>query len=543
MEKQNSSNSGLIFKVLLVLGSAILIARLGELQVVKGNYFQSLAEENRVRRVPIYSTRGEIHARGGQILVGNKKELHKLTFDKTSGFSFTKENGLDESSDNVYSFWRRDYTLGSKFGHLSGYLGEVNEDEVGKINPDCSEKGVMNSGKLVGRTGLEEHYECKLSGVDGEDLFEIDSSGNIVRKLGTKPAVDGENLITNIDYQLQEIVSDAMGGKIGAVVATDVNGEILALFSSPSFDPNAFVGGDGEKIQGYFEDKQKPFFDRAIGGAYHPGSIFKPLVAISALQEGAIERDFEYEDKGKITVETPFGDFTYNNWYFTQYGGVEGKIGLTRALARSTDTFFYKVGEMLGADNIAGWAEKFGLGKPTGVDIPGEVSGLVPTAKWKKEVKGENWFLGNTYHYSIGQGDLTVTPISINSAISAVVTGKLCSPKIVGETECTDLGLDRQNMKELLEGMEGACSTGGTANVFFDFPVKVACKTGTAETGVGDETHAWFTVVAPTVKVDSPDIIGESDTLVMTVLIEKGGEGSQVAAPVAKEILNRWFNR
>lgn len=526
-----------LFKGVIILLFLILFGRLVETQVIKGAYFLDLAEGNRIRRVSIAAKRGEIHARGGEILVDSREVKKKLVFTPEKGF--TESDMSDSAPGQEIDEWQRDYTIGAKMAHLSGYLGAVGESEVGKVNPDCPDKGVYKSDSQVGRSGLEQQYECKLSGIPGEMLFEVDSRGRLVRELGTRPAKDGENIVTNIDFGLQEKVAEVMNGKPGAVVATDVKGEILALYSSPSFDPNLFVTkSDPNKITELFQNKDKPFFNRVIGGLFHPGSVYKPVVAIAALEDGAIDRNYTYDDTGQILVQTGQGDFSYKNWYFTQYGRTEGTINLSKALSRSTDTFFYKVGEILGVNKLVTWSNKFGLGAQTGIDLPGELAGLVPSPEWKKETKGENWFLGNTYHMSIGQGDLALTPLAVNMATVGVLTGEKCSPKIVGESTCSDIGILKKNLDFVKEGMMGACSEGGTANVFFDFMPRVACKTGTAQTGVNDKTHAWFTVIAPAESAET-----ESNQIILTVLVEEGGEGSQVAAPLAKDILSYWFNK
>jgi len=283
-------------------------------------------------------------------------------------------------------------------------------------------------------------------------------------------------------------------------------------------------------------DENLPLFNRTMGGIFHPGSIYKPIVAIASLQEGKIDKNYKFRDEGQITINTLYGTYTYRNWYFTQYGGVEGEIGVVRALGRSTDTFFYEIGDLTGINAIVSWSEKFGLNKNTGVDLPGEVSGLVPSPDWKLRVKGERWFLGNTYHMSIGQGDLAVTPVGINTAISAIANGgKICKPKIAGDTECSSLDVEQKNLELVIEGMRAVCSAGGTAYTFFDFEersgVAVACKTGTAE-DEGKEPHAWFTAFAP---ADDPQIVA-------TILVENGGEGSKVAGPIARELFNYYFN-
>jgi penicillin-binding protein 2 len=240
-----------------------------------------------------------------------------------------------------------------------------------------------------------------------------------------------------------------------------------------------------------------------------------------------------FNDEGQITIKTLYGDFTYNNWYFTQYGGREGQIDLTRALARSTDTFFYTIGELVGPEKIAEFAHKFSLDEKTGIDLPGEVVGLIPTPEWKKKVKNEDWFLGNTYHLSIGQGDVAITPIELNMMTQAIATdGEYCKPTLSSEAkgDCRSIDIEKENFDLVKEGMKEACAAGGTGYTFFDFVPVVGCKTGTAEVGVGDDTHAWFTLFSP---FERPEIV-------VTVLVEKGGEGSKVAGPIARSIMNRW---
>lgn len=459
-----------------------MVGRTFELQVIKGSYYRTLSEENRIKRIPILAPRGRILARGGEVLEG------------------------------------------SDFSHIVGYLGEVNSDEVGKVDPNCPGKGPRYLGQKVGTAGLQQEYNCILEGTDGEELVEVTSTGENVRTLGVRHPVNGRDLVTTIDYGLQREVAKELTSK-GAIVVSDPKGEILALFSYPSYDPKDVVSS--------LNNPDLPFFDRAISGLYHPGSTFKPVTAIAALEAGVIDKNFTYDDQGVITVN----NFNYGNWYFSQYGRTEGVINLVRAIARSTDTFFYKIGEMVGPDTIAQWAGNLGLDKKTGIDLPGESVGLIPTPAWKKEVKNENWFLGNTYHMAIGQGDVSVTPLEVNSFISAIANnGKLCNTHIgmnVKE-ECRDLKIDKQNIELVKEGMVGVCATGGTGYTFFDFKSDnlspVACKTGTAQTSGTEDTHAWFTLFAP---VDLPQIV-------VTVIVERAGEGSKVAGPIARKIMDYW---
>lgn len=491
-------------KGFLILGFLLLFARLYELTIIKGRYYRALAEENRIKRISLPAARGLILARGGEVLVGNIK--------------------IDRG-------WARDYKLGKKAAHLTGYLGQVASDELGKINALCPEKGEKKIGDWVGRSGMEQEADCLLRGIDGEELWEVDTFGKEIRLLGKKNPVAGENLKTNIDFALQEKVAGVLAEQKGAVIVSDPQGEILALYSSPSFDPL-----QPDKV---LKNPDLPLFNRVIGGLYHPGSVFKPLVAVAALEEEKISKDDYYDDTGVVMVKTLYGDFAYYNWFFTQLGRTEGRINLVKAIARSTDTFFYNLGDLVGIAKLNEWAEKFGLAGKTQIDLPGEVTSLVPTPQWKLETKGEPWFLGNTYHFAIGQGDLAITPIAENSMIAAIAANGLwCQPKIVGvDPKCRDLKIKKENLSLVKEGMKTACSPGGTGYTFFDWNSgpsaslgTIACKTGTAETNEDGKTHAWFVLFWP---ADLPDFV-------LTVLVEGGGEGSKVAGPLAREIMDFW---
>jgi len=525
---------------ILILGFIILFGRLFELQVIKGNYFRNLSEGNRIRRVVISAPRGQILARGGEVLVGNKEVKRRITFNPQEGYEISDDINK-ATGDEIITEWIRDYKLKESFAHISGYLGLVSEDEMGKIDPNCPEKGIRGSDSYVGRSGLEEKYNCQLSGKDGEELIEVDTTGGKVRSLGKREPVPGKDIKTSIDYSLQEKVSTVMGGKPGAIVISDRQGEILALYSSPSYDPNIFLNDKYSKeIAGLLNNKGLPLFNRAIGGLYHPGSVFKTIVAIAGLEEKVIDKNYVYDDPGIIIIN----DFSYSNWYYTQSRGKEGVIGIVRAIGRSTDTFFYKLGEMLGIEKIDKWAEKFGLNSKTNIDLVGEIGGLVPSPEWKLKTKNENWFLGNTYHVSIGQGDLALTPLLINTVVATIANdGKLCSPRIGEKPKCRDLGISKETLDLVKEGMIAACSLGGTGFPFFDSDPQVACKTGTAETSEENITHAWFTFFAPAAfEKDTTDEKLKPD-IIVTVLVEKGGEGSSVAGPIAKNIFDYWFGK
>jgi len=430
----------------------------------------------------------------------------------------------------------REYLLGSDGAHLLGYMSEVREDELG-----CNYGLCYVLGDWIGRTGVERAYESILKGRDGDKVVEVDASGKVVRELGSNEAEEGLDLKLSVDLDLQRIVANVIGERKGAVVALDMQGKVLALYSSPSYDPNLFtVHPDEVAKQALLDDKESEYFlNRVISGVYAPGSVFKLVTAYAGLESGEINSDTLIEDIGEIVIDK----YRYGNWYYDEYGKTEGKINLEKALARSNDIFFYRLGEKVGVDEIVSWAHKMGLGEKTGIELLGESEGLVPSRLWKERATGERWFLGNTYHLSIGQGDLTATPLQIARMTLSAVSGRKCKVSVLAESKskCEVIGISSENIAIVREGMRGACAHGGTAFPFFDFAPYVLCKTGTAQHAgqIDDESlpadrqvlpHAWITVAYP----------GDNPTMILSVMLDSAGEGSHEAGPVAREILEKW---
>jgi penicillin-binding protein 2 len=530
-----------IFYGLLAVAFLFLLARLFELQIIFGAKNRGLAEGNRIKKEILPAPRGIIYDFQGQELVRNipvyRKKIQTSEFVLISREEALKMESRGETDDLKVNIGR-EYLYGEALAHLLGYLGEANREEV--------EKGQFKLGDLVGRGGIEEEYDDYLRGQEGGEIYEVDAHGEKIREIGRVEPLPGNNLYLTIDAELSQIAYESLEGKPGAVVITNPqNGEILALVSSPSFNPNLMNQAKDldsqqfqtqqEKLQELLNDPQKPFFNRAISGIYPPGSTFKIVTAAAGLEEGKLKAETTYNDTGEIRV----GDYSYKNWYFTQYGRTEGLIDIVKAIKRSTDTFFYKVGEWIGPTRLASWAEAFGLGQKTGINLPGEIKGLVPSPDLK-EKSGERWFLGNTYHFSIGQGDLLATPLQVNLMTNVIANGgSLCQPQLEKQSTenkekiCQSLELKEETISLIKEGMVGVCSSGGTAFPFFDFQPQVACKTGTAEFGDPEErTHAWLTAFAPL----------EEAEISVTVLVEKGGEGSSVAAPIARKIMEGFFH-
>ena len=544
-----NKNRILIFWGIFTIGFLLLIGRLVELQIIFGAKNKILAEGNRIKKIVNPAPRGMIYDRNEKELVRNvpiyriKNAECRMPARQASPGEAGGENGecwqtisREEAlrleargeTENLRMDIGRDYLYGRSLAHVLGYLSEANPQEV--------EEGRWEMGDLVGRTGVEEKYDALLRGKDGGELIEVDAQGNKVREIGKIEPVPGKDIHLSIDGELSKATWEALGDQPGAVVATEVKtGQVLVLVSSPSFNPNQISEQD-------LTNPGLPFFNRAIGGAYPPGSTFKIVTATAGVEEGKINENTTFEDPGEIRI----GEYVYKNWYFSQYGKTEGTINLVRAIKRSTDTFFYKVGEWVGATRLAEWARAFGLGRKTGIDIPGEVGGLVPDPEWKEKTTGERWFLGNTYHFAIGQADLLTTPLQINMMTSIIANnGLLCRPRIFqspvtprteprGEASyqspaCQDLKLKPETLRLIKEGMKEACSPGGTAFPLFDFKPQVGCKTGTAEFGdPAGRTHAWLTAFSP--------------EIVVTALVEAGGEGSYVAAPIVKKVMESYFH-
>lgn len=487
------------FYLFLGFGFLVLVFKTFWIQVVKKNHYQVLAEENRVKIEREFANRGVIFDRNQQVLARNTPD-------------------------------GRDYPFGKAVAHVVGYVGKVSESEWQKCLENES-KGVecqMFFDEIVGKYGVEKQFNQTLKGVPGGVVYETDSQGKKVRQISQVEPQSGQDLTLSIDAGLSKKAYELIKDQKGAVVALNPqNGEVLSLVSSPSFDP--------KDIPQALKDDQQPLFNRAIGGLYPPGSTYKIITATAGLEEEKINASTKVEDTGEIRI----GEYRFGNWLYDRTGGTEGQVDVVKAIKRSNDIFFYKVGEWLGARLLSDWSRLFGLGQTTGVELDGEAKGLVPDPDWKQDYKGERWFLGNTYHMAIGQGDLLTTPLQVGLMTNVVANqGKLCQPTLVKDQEpkCQNLGISQQNIDLVKEGMRQVCSEGGTSSRFTRFEVngrhvQVAGKTGTAQFGhPEDKTHAWFTAFVP----------AQAPQISVTVLLEEAGEGSEKAAPVAYELLE-WY--
>lgn len=552
------SGRALLFATTFVSLFFVLVFRLFDLTLIEGHTYRALADENRTRELVRHAPRGLLVDRTGRPMVKNIPQYRLILpcegqsesscvkrLSQEEGDTLTK-NGLPPGQFLEVDFLR-EYLYPEAIAHVVGYTGELNTKELTDGYYSLRRYG---RGDRIGRVGAEAVYESKLRGRDGRELVEVDASGKILRTLGTDKENAGTDVTLSLDLEFSHIVADAFpqGAKGAGIVSKPQTGEILAMYSSPSYSINAFSLGIS---QGEYDrlttSPEMPLFNRAIGGVYPPGSTFKIIPAIAALEEKAITAETLVDDVGVLTI----GQFTFPNWYFLQYGRKEGMVDIVRAIQRSNDIYFYKAAEWLGITKLAVWARLFGLGRPLGIELAGEASGLVPDPAWKEsfftskadlEARQNLWYLGDTYHVGIGQGYLLTTPLQVNAWTNVVANGgELCRPTIEKASsvrrqasDCRNLHIKKEVIDVVMKGMVKACETGGTGWPLFNFQVPIACKTGTAEYGdPKNRTHAWFTAFAPAA---DPEIS-------VTVLVEGAGEGSNVAAPVAKKIFDYWFSR
>jgi penicillin-binding protein 2 len=431
----------------------------------------------------------------------------------------------------------------SSLSHLLGYVGGISAAELAE--PALADYRLVDQ---VGKAGLERGAESLLRGQNGKVQIEVDALGQELAIVNRTEPTPGANLTLSIDLGLQQFIQRRLEEVLranqrsrAAVVAIDPRtGGVRALVSLPAYDSNQFATGiDAAAYAKLIADPDKPLFDRAIAGQFPAGSTFKPFVAYAALKEGVVTETTAFLSVGGIRV---------GPWFFPDWrAGGHGLTDVRKALADSVNTYFYIVGggyeqtTGLGVERITAYARKFGFGETTGLPLPGEASGFLPSKQWKEETKGERWYVGDTYNLSIGQGDLLVTPIQMAAAAAALANGGTkVTPRLIEavdgsaatdilETTAETESLDPYVVQVVREGMRQAV-TRGSARLLSGLGFPVAGKTGTAQ-NIGDRpTHAWFIGFAPY----------QNPTLAVAILIEEGGEGSSVAVPLAYDIFNWW---
>jgi len=559
----------------LFLGT-ILIVKLYQIQIIQGSYYREMAEGNRIRLLSVSAPRGEILDRKGRVMAknrpsfsvsvipfeGNKEESLKL-LSRIINVPYTEiKNKVDNAPNRlqpvniildadmkivskikeledrlpgvlVTTNVIREYPNKNVASHMLGYVGEVSSEEM-KI----FQKYDVRMGDIVGKAGIEREYQNELMGVAGGEQVEVDAMGRPIKILGIVPPIPGSTLVTTIDLELQKVVEESLKRRElpGAIVVLDPrNGDVLAMASNPDFDPNSFAKGITAKEWKELLSAKKPLLNRAISAVYPPGSTFKIAVALAALVEGIVDEDTVFYCPGSMMI----GNRRFKCW--TSHG----RINFLNAIAKSCDVAFYSIGLKLGAEKIAKYARLLGLGDLTGVDIPGEVKGLIPDPSWKKEP----WYIGDTANMSIGQGYVQVTPIQMAVLVSAIANGgKVYKPRVVSkiirqdgtiETQPPTLVRDLSNFRReigiIQEGMKLVVEK-GTGILAKVEGISVAGKTGTAENFPNIENplgkdHAWFIAYAP---VDNPEIA-------LSIVIEQGGHGGSTSAPIAAEIISYYL--
>lgn len=575
----------------IIFTMLILFGRIGYLQIIKGNYWRNIAEGNRIRFQSIKASRGLIYDRNGELLVKNipnftvnivpgdlpkndneryAKEINDIASllgmsveeieNKLTTANLWQEIEIKEqvpyeqaiqliiNSDQYpgiqcKTLAKREYIEAEALAHVLGYIGKINEQEL-EIYKD--EKYEMTD--YIGKAGLELYYQNKLRGKDGKKQIEVNSQRTAIKVLAEEPAIAGEDLSLTLDLGMQKKVMDVLekytnekdspGG--AAIVLDPRNGDVLAIASWPTYGLDKFANGISyDDYQLLVNDEEKPLFNRAISGEYPSGSTFKLIVSSAALQEGVVNRNTIVNSTGGIQLDRLFPDW--------KQGG-HGETDIIKALAESVNTFFYLAGggsynaetrEItggLGIDRINRYAEYFGLSQKSNIDLAGEKDGFLPTREWKKENKGADWYLGDTYNVSIGQGDVLVTPLQVANFTGAIANGGiLYQPHLLKSNSYPYIinanFIDKNNINIVQQGMREAVLT-GSAKKLQDLTVDVAAKTGTAEHAGEGANHSWLTAFAP---YDSPEIV-------VTVIIEEGGEGTEAALPAVKEIINWYFN-
>lgn len=565
--------------IILAVFVVLLFSRAFKLQVIDGETFLGKSQGNHVFIVADYAPRGVIYDRTGKVLVRNKpgfrvsvrkvdlpekweEEIKKISpmiavneaeliekIKKEEADSVTLETNL--TNEQIISLrakeenypWltieiypKREYLYGEAMAPLLGYTGEASEEDLKNTSGTP-----YIVGDQVGKAGVEKAFEKQLRGANGYQLVKVDSIG---KKQGTifqtKPVL-GSDITLSIDAELQKYVYDQLsqtlvneGAAGGSAVITDPKtGEVLAMVSVPSYDNNLFSKPPTrDEYQALINDPRSLLLNRPIESSFPPGSTYKLIVAAAGIEQGAITKDSKILDTGFIEL----GDVTFNNWLWLESQKTDGELGIVRALARSNDVFFYRLGQMLGEEQIFRSSLDFGLGRETGIELPNETLGLVPNAAWKKEKYGEVWYPGETLNMSIGQGYLLVSPLQLVNMTSVFANGgKLLKPTIIrgaGGEVVKENFLKPETIKSVQEGMyANTYDDGNAAYLFRNFKIHTAGKTGSAESGGENRPHSWYTAYAPY----------EDPKIAVTVMFEKSGHGSEVSAPVVRNIFNYYF--
>lgn len=608
-ELRNHRQEQYYFRVRLGVAAAfmlicfgILAARFFHLQIVRYDYYHTLAENNRISLVPTPPTRGLIMDRNGVVLAHNffaytleitpakvadvdntideiaklievtpadRKRFKKLREQSHSFESVPLRTQLTETEAARFAVERyrfpgveirsrlfRHYPKGALGAHLIGYIGRINDADQKKLKEAGDFPNYLGS-EHIGKSGVEQFYERSLHGLTGTQQVETDADGHAVRVLSSSPPTPGDNLVLSVDIKLQDIAEKAFGARRGAMVALDPNnGQILAYVSMPTFDPNLFVNGiDPDSWKELNESLDKPLINRPLRGIYPPGSTFKPFVAMAGLEAGLREPPYSISDPGFYKLGN--SSHRYRDW---KPGG-HGTVDMRKAITVSCDTFFYGLAHELGISRLADFVGHFGFGKKSGIDLNGELGGLLPTPEWKKKRFKQPWFPGETLIVGIGQGYTLVTPMQLAQATAILANnGVAYRPRLVSgiqpsgsgrlqpiTPEVTDrIELNPEHVELVKLGMLDVTKPGGTASsVGAGAPYEIAAKTGTAqvigikqnerynEAAVAERhrDHALFIAYAP----------AEAPKIALAVIVENGGHGGSAAGPIARQVMDYYL--
>jgi penicillin-binding protein 2 len=568
-----------IFQYLTVAVFVFLVSGFWRLQVQNPDVYSEAAERNRIKSTPVLAARGKILDRDGRVIVDNKasyslllnrdqiKAEHLQPIAEALQLDYSDlmnkvrrmssrpqiiikdqlsrdEMAWIESHQDANTYpemqvvqaWRRQYPQDGFAAHVTGYVGEISEGEL-----DSPQFMDYHQGDVIGKDGLEHEYDSTLRGVDGQQRVLVDNMGRERQMENAQEAVPGKDLRTTLDLDLQAVAELSMRDKRGAVVALDPRtGEILAMVSRPTFDANKFTGRiSRQDWSGIAQDPHTPLLNRAIQAQLAPGSTFKPIMAIAGLESGVIDEETEFHCSGGATF--------YGHYHACHLRSGHGNISLHRAIAQSCDVYFYNVGNRLGIDRIAHYADLAGVGRKTGIDLPNETQGTMPSTKWKMRVSRQKWYAGETISVAIGQGAVTVSPLQIVAALSGLAEGaKWYKPHLVRDEAPVLMrqgNFNHENLEQVVAGMCAVVNEGGTGRAAYLPDIKVCGKTGTAQLAATDRTkgtklgnalanNAWFVGFAP---MNKPEIA-------VVALFENGVE-SYNAVPIVRDVIKAYFDK
>ncbi len=567
-----------IFQYLTVGVFLFLISGFWQLQVQNPEYYNEAAERNRIKSTPMLAPRGKILDRDGRAIVDNKasyslllnrdliKWEHLPAIAEALGLDYEDLSGAIrrmksqpqiiikdqltrdeiawiESHRDATSFpemqlirsWRRQYPQDGFAAHAVGYVGEISESEL-----DSPQFTDYHQGDIVGKDGLEKQYDKELRGVDGQQRVLVDNMGREREILMSQEAQPGKDLKTTLDLDLQAVAELSMIDKHGAVVALDPrNGDVLAMVSQPSYDPNKFTGRISRKDwNAMMIDPLKPMLNRATQAEFAPGSTFKPIVALAGLEAGAVEPG--------TTFFCPGGASFYGHYFGCHKHSGHGTVAMHLGITQSCDVYFYNVGNRLGIDRLAHYAEMAGFGHKTGIDLPNERESTMPSTKWKERMFRQKWYAGETISVAIGQGAVTVSPLQLAAAIGGIsVGGNWYQPHLtrVDQPKLVSAGnLNPDNVRQVISGMYGVVNEGGTGR-FAALPnVKVCGKTGSAQVvslkaqrgnlAQNLKDNGWFVGFAP----------AEAPEIVVVALFENAVHGDK-ASWIVRDVLKAYFDK